>query len=448
MAFSQIGWSVINRRVCLKVGALSILGKPDLASGSTIRPESPRQCPTSSNSCIFILLQGGPSQLDLWDPKPQASAEVRGPFQTVGTRCAGVRLGELMKETSSITGELAILRGVHHNFNNHIAGTYITLTGSDNQPNMDREADADDFPGPGAILNLFETRTPRVPRSISLPNWLSIPGPSNRMPGQYSGFLGSVHDPFLIKGDPNSANYNPLSLDLAGGMTAERFHRRLSLREQLDSSARLIEKNMRDRQDGLLQSAYDLVTDGRIRKALQLTTEKNATREAYGRNRFGQSLLMARRLVEAGVQFVSYNAFNQQWDTHGNLQNRYLQLVPTMDRGFAALVADLKERGMQEKTLVINTGEFGRTPVINKTAGRDHWPNAYSLAIAGGQVRGGIVHGRTDNKGAEVIENGVTPADVLATMWRHLGVDPQTEIRDRLKRPFPVSTGRVLHEIF
>ena len=168
-----------------------------------------------------------------------------------------------MKETSRITDELAILRGVHHNFNNHIAGTYITLTGSDNQPNMDREADADDFPGPGAILNLFETRTPRVPRSISLPNWLSIPGPSNRMPGQYAGFLGSVHDPFLIKGDPNSANYNPLSLDLAGGMTAERFHRRLSLREQLDSSARLIEKNMRDRQDGLLQSAYDLVTDGR-----------------------------------------------------------------------------------------------------------------------------------------------------------------------------------------
>jgi len=156
---------------------------------------------------------------------------------------------------------------------------------------------------------------------------------------------------------------------------------------------------------------------------------------------------MARRLVEAGVQFVSYNAFNQEWDTHGNLQNRYKELVPTMDRGFAALVSDLKDRGMLSKTMVINTGEFGRTPVVNNLGGRDHWPNVYSTVMSGGNVNGGTVFGKSDNKGAEVEENGVSPADVLATMWRHLGIEPKTEISDRLQRPFPISSGRVLNEI-
>ena len=156
---------------------------------------------------------------------------------------------------------------------------------------------------------------------------------------------------------------------------------------------------------------------------------------------------MARRLVEAGVQFISFNAFNQEWDTHGNLQNRYKQIVPIMDRGFAALVSDLKDRGMLDKTMVINTGEFGRTPVINNGGGRDHWPNVYSSVIAGGNVKRGFVYGKSDNKGSEVAENGVSPADILATMWRHLGIDPKTEIFDRVQRPFPISSGRVLNEI-
>ncbi len=441
-----------DRRQCLQVGALSLFANGLLRSNAQATKSDPENQKTgrnndSQNSCIFIMLQGGASHIDLWDPKPLASREIRGPFETISTNSEGIQFGELLSDSAKIASELAVIRSVKHNFNNHIAGTYITLTGSEKQQNRDREAHSDDFPGPGAILNYTENGTPKVPRSISLPTWLSIPGPSNRMPGQYGGFLGSVYDPFLIKGDPNQKNYNPLSLVMNKDMNSSRIGSRLSLSQQLDSSARLIEEAIRRRQDSLFQSAYDLVTDGRVRKALQIDEESKEVRDRYGRNKYGQSFLMARRLVEAGVQFISFNAFNQEWDTHGNLQNRYKQIVPIMDRGFAALVSDLKDRGMLDKTMVINTGEFGRTPVINNGGGRDHWPNVYSSVIAGGNVKRGFVYGKSDNKGSEVAENGVSPADILATMWRHLGIDPKTEIFDRVQRPFPISSGRVLNEI-
>ena len=167
-------------------------------------------------------------------------------------------------------------------------------------------------------------------------------------------------------------------------------------------------------------------------------------RDRYGRTKFGQSLLLARRLIEAGDALVSYNEFNQAWDTHGNLTNRYKQIVPPMDQAFAALVSDLSERGMLDDTLVINTGEFGRTPKVNKDGGRDHWPRAYSAVLAGGGVRGGQVYGSSDSQGSDVASQPVSPADLLATLWHVLGVDPDTEIRDRLNRPYPVSTGTVV----
>ncbi|MDG2469613.1 MAG: DUF1501 domain-containing protein [Pirellulaceae bacterium] len=441
MSFFQI-----DRRGVLKLGALSVYSKTLSASlNSATTSHQPNT--SNSKSCIFILLQGGPSHLDLWDPKPHSSREIRGPFQTITTSSPDMQFGELLQESAKIANDLTVIRSVRHNFNNHIAGTYITLTGSENQPNQDREAHADDFPSPGAIVNHLAGTPPQVPRSISLPTWLSIPGPSNRMPGQYSGFLGSVNDPFLIKGDPNSKNYNPLSLSMVKDMSSMRFSARMSLKKQLDSAAGLLEKSLQKQHDSLLQSAYDMVTDGRVRKALDISRESSRIRDQYGRNKYGQSLLVARRLVEAGVQLVSYNAFNQQWDTHGGLEGRYRQLVPEMDRGFAALVGDLKDREMLDQTMVVNTGEFGRTPVINKQAGRDHWPNVYSTVMAGGAIRQGFIYGKSDNKGAEVAENAVAPADVLATMWRHLGVDPHAEIFDRLHRPYPISSGRVISEI-
>ncbi len=184
-----------------------------------------------------------------------------------------------------------------------------------------------------------------------------------------------------------------------------------------------------------------------MRQALDLSKESDATRDRYGRSRLGQSLLLARRLVEAGVQFVAYNAFNQEWDTHGGIPGRYRELVPGMDSAFSSLVDDLADRGLLDSTLVINTGEFGRTPLINKDNGRDHWPSVYSTVLAGGGIRGGQIYGASDSKAAFVASQPVTPADVLATMWHLLGVSPETELRDRVNRPQPISRGSVLEAL-
>ena len=435
----------IARREVLRIGGLSVLGAA-ASSGSAAESNA-----ASQNSCIFMLLQGGLSQLDTWDPKPDAVPEIRGPFRQHSTATPGIQFGELMAKSATIGQHLCVIRSMTHKFTNHIAGTYITLTGSTNQPDRDREAHGDDFPGPGGVLNYLTPHAAfaksSVPRSISLPNWLSIPGPSNRMPGQYAGFLGSVYDPFLVEGDPSQKDYRPLSLSLPDGVDDSRMGTRLSLMRQLDSAARLLETELNQRHDHLQNSAYDMVVSGTIRKALDLSAEPDSLRDRYGRNRVGQSLLLARRLVEAGVQFVGFNEFNQKWDTHGGLQGRYRQIVPEMDAAFAALVEDLADRGMLDRTLVINTGEFGRTPKMNNGNGRDHWPNVYSTVLAGGGIHGGAVYGESDSRGAEVLSQPVSPADVLATMWHTLGVSPTAELRDRLDRPIQLSGGRVLREL-
>ncbi len=433
----------LSRRDLLRIGALSVLGS---AAGGTWRalgakPEG------NGNQAIFIMLQGGPSHIDLWDPKPQAGREIRGPFDSIPTPIPGVRFGELMKHTARIADQITVIRSMSHQFTNHIAGTYLTMTGSNNQPDQDREAHSDDFPGPGAILSQQHPAVRGVPPSVSLPNWLSIPGPSNRMPGQYGGFLGSIYDPFVIEGDPSGKDYNPLSLKLVDGMTPGRLADRISLLGQLDEAAHRLEKQHGEKMDALRQSAFDLIVDGRVRHALDLEREPAASRDRYGRTQIGQSLLLARRLIEAGVRFVSYNAFNQRWDTHSAILNTYRDIVPPMEQAYAALVADLGERGLLDTTLVVNAGEFGRTPVINKEAGRDHWPNAYSVALAGGTVKRGLIYGASDNKGAEVTESPVHPADVLATLWHHLGLSPQTTIQDRLGRPHWISEGKIIRAI-
>ncbi|MCP4512942.1 MAG: DUF1501 domain-containing protein [Fuerstiella sp.] len=432
---------VLRRREVLRIGAVSILGAATSpVDGVRIAPDR--------GSCIFMMLQGGLSQIDLWDPKPQAVSEIRGPFKRISSTVPGMEFGELMSQSAGVADELCVIRSMTHKFTNHIAGTYITLTGSTRHQDRDREAHGDDFPGPGGILNQLRplSSTDHVPRCVSLPNWLSIPGPSNRMPGQFAGFLGSVRDPFLLEGDPSKKDYRPLSLSPPDGVSGSRMTMRIDLSRQLDSAAAFLEREVSQRHDHLQQVALDLVASGKIRKALKLSEEPDAVRDRYGRNRVGQSLLLARRLVEAGVQFIGFNEFNQKWDTHGGLEGRYKQIVPEIDRGFAILVADLKDRGLLDTTMVINAGEFGRTPKINKGAGRDHWPNVYSTVLAGGGIRGGMVLGQSDSRGAEVLSSPVSPSDVLATMWQSLGISPDTTIYDRVARPAQISDGRVLLE--
>ncbi len=435
---------VVSRREVLRIGGLSLFAGLPVARRAAAAAATPLPPSPAAEHCIFLLLQGGPSHLDLWDPKPEAPAEIRGPFATIDTNVPGVRFGELLTRSAAIADRLTIVRSMEHRFTNHIAGTYVTLTGSNSQPDQDREAHADDFPGPGAVLNYLEQSTPRLPTSVSLPNWLSIPGPSNRMPGQYAGFLSPVNDPFLIAGEPHKPDFKPLSLTLPEDIPTGRLQSRWSLLGQLNAARRELEAQVSRTHDRLTQSAYEMLVDPQMAQALDLSRESDAMRDRYGRTRIGQSLLLARRLVEAGVRFVSYNAFNQEWDTHGGLEGRYKQIVPPMDQAFAALVSDLEERGLLAKTLVVNTGEFGRTPIINKDRGRDHWPNAYSTVLAGGGVARGRVYGASDKRGAFVATDPVSPADLLATLWRQLGIPPDTELRDRLHRPHALSAGTIV----
>ncbi|MFO0879143.1 MAG: DUF1501 domain-containing protein [Gemmataceae bacterium] len=427
-----------NRRELLRIGAVSVLAP--LTRTAEAAPSS--RPAARASGVIFILLQGGPSHHDLWDPKPGAPAEVRGPFGTIPTAFAGVRFGELLPRSAQLLRHLAVVRSMEHGFTNHIAGTYITLTGSTSQPDADREAKAEDFPGPGAILNYLDAAPRPVPVSVSLPNWLSIPGPSNRMPGQYGGVLGAAYDPFLIAGAPERRDFRPLMLSLPDDVPPGRLGARHSLREQLDATRRRLDAPEVTLRERFHATARELLAQPTFRLALDLGREPTRVRERYGQTRIGQSLLLARRLIEAGVRHVAYNEFNQAWDTHGGLQGRYRQIVPPMEQAYSALIEDLADRGLLDRTLVVNTGEFGRTPVVNKDAGRDHWPYAYTTVLAGGGIRGGQIYGSTDSKGAYVASRPVSPADLLATMWTLLGIDPATELRDRVGRPWLVSTGR------
>lgn len=440
-----------SRRELLRIGGLSLFATGASTGLSSVLTAANRQSPIEpvapQRNCIYMMLQGGPSHIDLWDPKPEASEQVRGVFRPIDTNLPGLRFGELMAQTAKIGHHLAVVRSMTHRFNNHIAGTYIMLTGSTDQPNADREARAEDFPGPGAVLNYLQTTPPKVPVSVSLPTWLSIPGPSNRMPGQYAGFLGSSYDPFLIQGEPEKPGFKPLSLTLPDEIAHGRFTQRTDLLAQLDAGTRHLENKATRTRDRLYESAYELLTDPRVKEALDLSREPDASRDRYGRNRIGQSLLLARRLVEAGVRLVGYNEFNQAWDHHGNIEGALKSRVPQMEQAFSTLVQDLEQRGLLGDTLVVNTGEFGRTPVINGNGGRDHWPDAYTTVLAGGGIRGGQIYGSTDDKGAYVATKPVSPDDLLATVWTCLGIDPHTELRDRLNRPLALSKGRVVAEL-
>lgn len=447
----------IGRRKLLQIGPLSLFGSAALshavrADSSAPRPLS-QPAPSSfgrAKACVFLMLQGGPSHHDLWDPKPLAPDQIRGPFTTIETANPACRFGELLVETAKWADRLTVVRSMEHAFANHIAGTYITLTGSSDQPDADREAKAADFPGPGAVLNYLragDEAAVKAPPSVSLPTWLSIPGPSNRMPGQYAGMLGPVHDPFLIAGEPHKPDFKPLCLSLPAECGDARLASRRGLLERMDQEARRIETGSTRTADRFRESAYEMLTDPRVRQAVDLGQEPDAVRERYGKTKIGQSLLLARRLIEAGVTLVGYNAFNQEWDTHGGLSGRYQKLVPPMDRAYAALLSDLEDRGLLDQTLVVNAGEFGRTPLVNQDAGRDHWPHAYSVALAGGGVHQGLVYGQSDGKGAFVADRPVSPADLLATLWHLLGIDPATELRDTLGRPIRLSHGRVVEAL-
>lgn len=406
-------------------------------------------------SVILVFLTGAPSHLDTLDPKPDAPAEVRGEFASIATTTPGLRLSEHLPGLAARANRFAVVRSLAHRDNNHLVATHHVLTGHP-QPGafFDKVASRDDWPSYSSALDYLQPRRDGVPSGVNLPTFL-VEGPLT-WPGQHAGFLGPKHDPWQISKDPNRPDFRVDSLQLAQGLEVSRLSDRKALLDEVNRQQRTLENLGASRRLAEQQElALSVLTSGRIAQAFELDREAAKVRDRYGRHAFGQSLLLARRLVEAGVGVVQANMGRvQNWDTHAdNFRRLKSDLLPPLDRGVSALLDDLASRGLLGETLVVVLGEFGRTPKISTvpgaaTPGRDHWAPCFAGLFAGAGVRGGQVIGRSDAIGAYPATTPITPDDVGATVYETLGVKAGAEVRDRQDRPVHLNRGRTIDALF
>jgi uncharacterized protein (DUF1501 family) len=450
----------ITRRELLQVGYSGLLGigLPSLLAGRIAAAQAARDRAVTARppkSVILVFLTGAPSHLDMFDPKPDAPAEIRGEFRPIATRVPGLWVSEHLPRLAARADKYALVRSLSHRENNHLVATHHLLTGHP-QPGafFDKVASRDDWPSYASALDYLRPRDDGLPTGVNLPTFL-MEGPLT-WPGQHAGFLGPRHDPWQITRDPSLPGFGMDSLRPVEGIDVNRLGDRRSLLEQLDaqqaSLASLAEARRLSDQQRL---AFSILASGRIARAFAIDQEPTAMRDRYGRHAFGQSLLLARRLVQAGVPVVQANMGRvQNWDTHsdnfGKLGNR---LLPPLDQGVAALLDDLDAVGLLDETLVVMLGEFGRTPRISRVPGaslpgRDHWAPCFSGVFAGAGVRGGQVIGRSDAIGAYPATPPYSPDDVGATVYHVLGVDPAIEVRDRQSRPVHLNRGTVMQALF
>jgi hypothetical protein len=451
--FIQVGFSGL-----LGLGLSDFVGARARAAAGLGTPRVPAASPRA-RSVILVFLTGGLSHLDSFDMKPDAPAGIRGEFKPIATSIGGINFCEHLPQLAARADRLAIVRSLSHTFTNHLNATHEVLTGH-SQPGafFDKVASRDDYPCYASAVDTIRPRADGIPSGVMLPTFL-MEGPLV-WPGQHAGFLGPKHDPWQVKQDPNRPGFGFDGLSLPAGLSVERLDRRKSLLDQLGdpldsiASHRSVSKTPFAEQ---IERAYSLLLSGKVARAFDLTGEDPRLRDRYGRHMYGQSLLLARRLVGAGVPVVQVNMGRvQTWDTHsGNFTSLKGRLLPPTDQGVSALIDDLQSRGMLDETLVVVTGEFGRTPRIgastgnnNTRDGRDHWSSVFSAAFAGGGVRGGQVVGQSDKMGAYPASRPYTTADLAATIYGALGIDPATEVRDRLNRPIQLCTGEAIAPLF
>lgn len=451
----------LSRREWMRVGGLGAFGL-SLSDLGKARAASPQSASLDgfgkAKSCIVLFMLGGPPQHETWDPKPGAPAEVRGDFGTISTSIPGTHVGELMPKTAALADRIAVLRAMATDDNAHSSSGYWMLTGYPHSPKNKENAlpgSPNDWPSTAAVVRHLKGDQSSLPGSIRLPEEIWNTG-RIVWPGQGAGWLGTQADPWLVTCDPNKPGFRVPDIALPVEITPERLNQRRSLQHLMNRQFNQFDSGPVRQWSAWQSKAADLMGDPNTQKAFAVDTESEPVRDRYGRNRFGQSVLMARRLIEAGVSLVQVNWTRWEndenvapaWDTHAKNSQRLKEaLMPPMDQAYSALLEDLEQRGMLDETLVVWMGEFGRSPKINARGGRDHWGHVFSTALAGGGIKGGAVHGQSDTQGGYPLDGRVEPQDLTATIFHCLGFSPETLIHDRLKRPFPISKGHPIQAI-
>ena len=429
----------VLRRDLLRIGGLTALGlglgdffrsrRDAIADGST-NPRKP-----SAKSCILIWLDGGPSHLETFDLKPDAPAEVRGPLGSIATKLPGVRISECLPQTAAMLDKLAVIRSMTSPLGEHNFGTHYLMTGYRPTPVLE-------YPTFGAVTAHLRSQTGILPPHMAVPNFRVGGG---KLTG--GGYLPSPTRPFSVGGDPAKPDFQVRDLDFYRGLDLARLDRRRQFVRALDQFNPANEHSSDSVANPDLERAYRLIASPDAKRAFRLSEEPPDVRRRYGNKSIGQCCLLARRLVERGVRFVTVN--NRGWDTHNDLYTRLKEgytgakigvgLIPSLDLALSALIADLSERGLLDETLIVVMGEFGRTPKLNTSAGRDHWPRVFSAVLAGGGVPGGQVIGSSDSVGESPQDRPVTPSDLAATIYTLLGIDPKQELHTGDGRPVRVT---------
>lgn len=452
----------ISRREILRIGGLGFTGLlwSDWLRSRALAKDRPRKGTSAAGgfgkakSCIMVFNYGGPSHLDTWDLKPEAPPEIRGEFHPIATAVPGLKISEHLPRLAKMANRYAVVRSVSHRDNDHAIGAYLALTGYSHPKNailgIEPAASPQDLPSLGSVVSKMHPADRSMFSYVTLGDLRHFG--NNDSLGQNAGCLGRAYDPFTV---PFVRPMNG-ELDLAGvtrvmaAVDSGGIGQRRRLRDLLDHAAPPLEATADSRSfDGFTRRAFELLASPAGREAFNLAIEPPYVRDFYGPSPFARNCLLARRLVEAGVPLITVYSFgNRDWDTHGaNFSTLKNTLLPPTDHGLAALLQDLDIRGLLEETLVIWMSDMGRTPRINREAGRDHWSFCYSILLAGGGVRGGSVYGSSDRMAAYPSTNPISPADVAATIYHCLGIDPRAHIMDQQGRPLVVSSGQPLHGI-
>lgn len=443
---------LVSRRHLLQIGGLGLAG---VNLTRLLRANAEPAAPTPrADHCIILFLNGGPSHLDTWDMKPRAPDGIRGEFQPIDTSLPGYQICEHLPRLAAHMHRATVVRSMHHGVNNaHAAAVYAALTGHD-RGELGGGAQPSDNPSPGSVLALLRPPEKAVVPHVTLPYITKEGAGGPPQPGFFGGYLGRAYDPLFVLRDPNAPDFAIPELTLTTDVSAERLATRRMLFSRLDHYlAQPAGRAALDAMDSFQSRALELLTSDQAQRAFRLSEEPDAVRESYGRNIYGQSVLLARRLIEAGTRLVTVSwapDANATWDTHGgNFKKLRGTLLPQFDAACASLLGDLADRGLLERTLVVAMGDFGRSPKINGAdAGRDHWNYCYSLMLVGGGIKQGLIYGASDKIGAFPAENPLTPGDVISTLYHLLGIDPARQMHDQLGRPHRlVPSGSVIADL-